>query len=256
MLIDLLGILTISFVFAVICNAAADRLPINQSVIYPGPYCRWCATKLSWKDSIPILSYLNSKGKCPYCGEKIPLRNLTVDISVFAWVSLYIAKFGWEYTAMFEMLFGIGLITIIIIVQENRVISNILLLLLGAIGVIYWLGYYTAEFPAAVISSAIGAAVIFNYNITKVVSKTRAHIDWSEVKYGATLGLFLGFSQVILCIFIAIFLGAAIGSFRIKYQRIYRLIVFPEFPALMSFSGMIVILFGQDMLNLYLEFAT
>lgn len=251
LLVSLLGIFVLGSVFAIISNSAIDRLPKSQSIITPGPYCKSCAAILTWKDTIPIWSYLHSKGKCPYCGNPIPFRNLVVEIAEFAWVALFIIKFGWSYQAILEMMFGMGLIAIIVIEKEQRQISNLILLLLGMLSIMYMLAFYPSQFPTAAASFFIGVGMLLCYNILKIAVKARKRIDFSEIKFGAILGLFLGFPEVVLCIFLALFSGAAFGSFKIKFLKEEYQSAVPPFPMLMAATGLATILFGNEILTVY-----
>lgn len=47
---------------------------------YPRSYCDSCKHTLVWKDLIPVFSYLFLKGKCRYCGAKIPLSTLLFEL--------------------------------------------------------------------------------------------------------------------------------------------------------------------------------
>ena len=248
---NILGIIAIGVIFAIISNSAIDRIPKNQSITYPGPYCKSCAATLMWKDVIPVWSYLHSGGNCPYCGNPIGIRTLLVDAAEILWVALFIAKFGWSYDALMHMLFGMGLIAIIVIEHENRRLSDLMLLLLGMLGVISWLAFSFEGFPMAVASSLIGAAILFFYGLLTVISGAQRGMSLSETKFGAILGLFLGFPEVVLCVFLAVFLGATIGSFRIKLQKQEHQTAVPSFPILMAVSALVTILFGQEILALY-----
>lgn len=250
-LVSLVGVIALGSVFAIISNNVIDRIPRSQSVVTPGPYCKSCAATLMWKDLIPIYSYLRSRGKCPYCKNPIPLRNLVVDLGELAWVAVFILKFGWSYQAFLEMLFGMGLIAVIVIQKESRRLSDLVLLLMGMLTVIYLLAFHSEEFPLAAASCAIGGGILIAYNLLAVVGGARPRPDKSEIKFGAILGLFLGFPEVILSVFIAVFAGATLGSFRIRFMKVQYQSSVPAFPILMAASGLVSILFGQEILGLY-----
>ena len=48
-------------------NVAIDRIPQGKSVIKGRSYCDSCRKTLSWKDLVPVLSFIYLKGKCRYC---------------------------------------------------------------------------------------------------------------------------------------------------------------------------------------------
>ena len=55
-------------------------MPIGESIISPRSYCPQCKKNLSYRDLIPILSWLINLGKCRYCNTKIHIRYLYVEL--------------------------------------------------------------------------------------------------------------------------------------------------------------------------------
>ncbi len=77
-------------------NVVVYRLPKEGLKLWDPPYsfCPACGHRLSWKDNIPIISYIVLGGKCRYCGAKIPLRYLLIEVlNTFAYVfATYLTK--------------------------------------------------------------------------------------------------------------------------------------------------------------------
>ncbi len=68
-----------------------DELPILK----PGrSICPACEHKLSWRDTIPVLSFLLLKGRCRHCGESIGGQYILVEISCLAWSLALAHRFG------------------------------------------------------------------------------------------------------------------------------------------------------------------
>ncbi|MFQ6675709.1 MAG: prepilin peptidase [Fidelibacterota bacterium] len=250
-MVTVIGILAVGAVFAIVSNSVIDRIPQSQSVIWPGPYCRSCAATLTWKDIIPLYSYIRSRGKCPYCGSPIPVRNLVVEVAEISWVALFVIKFGWSYQALLELMFGMGLIAVIVIQLESRRLSDLVLLLLGMLTLIYLLAFKSEGVPMSIASLGMGGGLLLLYNLLSVVSGARSRMEVAEIKLGAILGLFLGYPYVLLCIFLAVFGGASLASFRIKFQKVDVRESIPEFAVIMATAGLVTVLFGQDLMALY-----
>lgn len=49
-----------------------DRLPRGEDVIRARSACRACAAPISWRDKIPLVSWLALRGECRACGAPIP----------------------------------------------------------------------------------------------------------------------------------------------------------------------------------------
>ena len=62
-------------------KALADRSLVERS-FWGRSYCMNCKHKLSWYDLFPIISYLFLGGRCRYCGDKIGLEYLLVEVGM------------------------------------------------------------------------------------------------------------------------------------------------------------------------------
>jgi len=60
-------------------NVLIDRLPRGEP-LRGRSRCDSCRTPLPWYDLVPILSFLWLRGKCRYCGARIPRRLLVVEV--------------------------------------------------------------------------------------------------------------------------------------------------------------------------------
>lgn len=75
MLIFIIGTLFGSFF-----TLAVYRIPLEENIVYKHSFCPNCKVKLKFKDLIPIFSYIFLGGKCAYCGKKIRIRYLLLEV--------------------------------------------------------------------------------------------------------------------------------------------------------------------------------
>ena len=61
-------------------NVVALRLQREEDFIRGHSHCVECLHELSWKDLIPILSWIWLRGKCRYCGRDISSRYWVVEV--------------------------------------------------------------------------------------------------------------------------------------------------------------------------------
>lgn len=61
-------------------NVVALRLQKEEDYIRGHSHCVECLHELSWKDLIPILSWIWLRGKCRYCGRDISPRYWVVEV--------------------------------------------------------------------------------------------------------------------------------------------------------------------------------
>jgi leader peptidase (prepilin peptidase)/N-methyltransferase len=63
-------------------NVVVYRLPRGLNLAYPGSFCPHCGHAIRLQDNIPILSWLNLRGRCRDCGWRISPRYLLVELTV------------------------------------------------------------------------------------------------------------------------------------------------------------------------------
>ena len=73
-------IFIIGTLFGSFFTLAVYRIPLGLNILYEHSFCPKCNTKLKFIDLIPILSYLGLKGKCRYCGKKVRIRYLLLEV--------------------------------------------------------------------------------------------------------------------------------------------------------------------------------
>ncbi len=59
---------------------AVYRIPLKKDITHEHSFCPNCNHKLGILDLIPVWSYLFLKGKCRYCGEKVRIRYLLLEV--------------------------------------------------------------------------------------------------------------------------------------------------------------------------------
>ncbi len=133
---------------------AVYRIPLKKDITHEHSFCPNCNHKLGVLDLIPIWSYLFLKGKCRYCGEKVRIRYLLLEILsgivfVMAYFSFHVQNVFLEtnkfiyFTAF--VFFYITLVLIAGIDKEYRKINSSVLLFGAICQTIYMLYLYIIE---------------------------------------------------------------------------------------------------------------
>ncbi|MBR3697665.1 MAG: prepilin peptidase [Clostridia bacterium] len=111
----------IGTVFGSFFTLAIYRIPLKKDITHERSFCPNCNHKLVFWDMIPVVSYLLYRGKCRYCGEKIRIRYLLLEvISGFIFLIEYIfLNMTFPYFDISKIIFYISFIfmyiTIVII---------------------------------------------------------------------------------------------------------------------------------------------
>lgn len=86
--------------FGSFCTLAVYRIPRGEDIIIKHSYCPNCNHKLGILDLFPIFSYIFLRGKCRYCGQKIRIRYLILEIisGLVFLIFTYSLKINWDIT--------------------------------------------------------------------------------------------------------------------------------------------------------------
>lgn len=131
---------------------AVYRIPLKKDITHERSFCPNCNHKLNALDLIPVWSYIFLGGKCRYCGQKIRIRYLLLEILsglvfVLSFLSLKINFF--DLTRIPEFIFFVFVYTTLVLVagidKEYKKI-NIPVLIFGLItNIIYILYLYVID---------------------------------------------------------------------------------------------------------------
>lgn len=84
-------IAVLGLVFGSFLNVCITRLPLGESIAWPGSHCRSCNHALPWYMNLPAVSWLALRGRCAYCKERIPARYFLVEVATAAlWVGCWL----------------------------------------------------------------------------------------------------------------------------------------------------------------------
>jgi len=216
-------------------NVCIDRLPKNKSLLGPPSHCDACGRRLSLADLVPLLSYVWLRGRCRYCGARIPLRVLLVELlagEVFFlsfWYFGLTARFG--VTAFWCCVF----IVVMFIDWEHKLILNkvtypmaVLALALLAFDALFPGLLLPGGFPflpldkPAILSGVIGGAAGFAFFLLVFLITPRG-MGLGDVKLAGLIGLVAGWPMVVVALLIGILLGGLLAivllAFRLKGRK-------------------------------------
>lgn len=60
-------------------NVVVHRLPRGESVVHGGSHCPSCGSAIRWHDNVPVLGWLQLRGRCRDCGAMIAARYPLVE---------------------------------------------------------------------------------------------------------------------------------------------------------------------------------
>ncbi len=243
-IITALGLLIGSFL-----NVCIYRIPENKSISYPPSHCLKCKTRLRPMDLIPVFSYLFTKGKCRYCGEKIsPQYPIVEMISGIIYLLLFL-KFGQTIFFIKYAILASLLIVIAFIDLKHQIIPDGLIILGFIIGFIFnILITPRTSFIQGIMGLLIGGGLFL---IIAVV--TNGAMGGGDIKLMGVLGFALGWKYILLIAFLSFVIGALISIFLLIFKIKGRKDYIP-FGPFISISAFITMLYGTKIISWYLVF--
>jgi leader peptidase (prepilin peptidase)/N-methyltransferase len=243
-------------------NVCIDRLPANQSLIFPTSHCASCQRRLAVKDLIPVFSYLWLRGRCRYCQAQIPRRILWVELGtglLFGYLAWHYMV--WQHAAGIELaiaaFYSCLFIVLMVIDLEQGLILNkivypamVVALLLSTFFSIFLSDIEIVSFIVpfigrAAIGGGIGLVVFF-----LIVIISRGGMGWGDVKLAALIGLVTGFPQVLVALLIGIILGGVVAVILLALKIKKRKEAIPFGPFL-CLAAIATLLWGSNILDWY-----
>ncbi len=197
-------------------NVVIHRVPREESIAWPGSRCPHCMTALSWKDNIPLLSFVLLKGRCRSCQASISGRYPLVEaLNAGLYVAL-LAAFG--PTLQFLALAALAsmLLAIFWIDLDTMYILNVLTYPGIALGIAYG-GLIEGRWLPTLAAAAAGYALFWLISegsrlyLKAIKSIHEDGMGMGDAKLAAMMGAWLGPERLVVALFASFLLGSIIG---------------------------------------------
>ncbi|NPA11469.1 MAG: prepilin peptidase [Epsilonproteobacteria bacterium] len=180
-------------------NVVIYRIPKGMSIISPPSTCPSCNTKIKPYHNIPLLSWVVLKGKCAYCGGKIPVKYPLVELLSAVISVLVYMKFKTFDIYFFATLFTfLTLLALSVIDLEYKAVPDSLNLLALSLAV------FSSSDILENIKNALllmGGMSAIRYYVSYFVK--REAMGEGDIIVGGTMGALLGIKLSLIAIFIA-----------------------------------------------------
>jgi len=235
-----LGLLIGSFL-----NVVAYRLPRGESLLWPASHCPGCEQPIRPYDNVPVLSWLLLRGKCRNCDTRISPRYPAIELLTAVAFGAIVLLNGVDRDLIWELPFAAMLIAVAGIDLEHRIIPNKVMLP----SAVFAVATAIALRPDDLAELGIAGAAAFVAFLLAALAYP-AGMGMGDVKLAGVMGLFLG-TAVIPALFIAFLTGTVVGVAVIaKHGAAGRKKGVPFGPFL-AFGGLVGLLFGADLIDLY-----
>lgn len=196
-------------IFASFITCTAWRVVRGEDWMLGHSHCDTCGHELSTADLFPIISYLALKGKCRYCGSKVPPRDLIFEIILGLLFAGTLALHGAIdaiviATLVLEvLLLGLSLADWDSGVIPNGFLAAILVVWIMTVGFMPDIREYAVE--GLIASACVGLVMVLVTAVIGKVKKTK--MNYGPVKLAMCLMLFLHIKGACIAVGIGVVLG-------------------------------------------------
>lgn len=232
------------------------------SIVYGRSICVKCKHQLAWSDLIPVMSWLALSGKCRYCHKKISIQYPLVELLVAFLAVFLLAVWPFELTGMVSWIrLGLWLsalpllVALVIYDIKYMIMPTVLIYTLDVIAVLFALSL-ALEFKNIdfVVSPLIGSALIGGFFLGLHVFSKGKWIGGGDVRFGFTMGLFLGWQSALFALALASYLGTALVIVLLILGKYHKKMRLPFGPFLVA-GTYIALLYGNQVIDWYKNLA-
>lgn len=191
-------------------GTVVTRVERPRDILWGRSRCASCGHALAPRDLVPFLSWIQARGRCRYCGDRIAAFYPAIELAALgiALWSVMVAS-GWVTWA--TALLGWLLLALAIIDFEHYLLPDFLTLPLVAIGLaINGAGGLDADLPYA-IGAAAGYLFVVALRRAYWLLRGREGIGLGDAKLLAAAGAWIGWEGLPSVILIAALSGLAVA---------------------------------------------
>jgi leader peptidase (prepilin peptidase)/N-methyltransferase len=227
----------------------------RYNLFVPRSACPACGHQLAAADNIPLLSYLWLRGRCRHCRTPISARYPVVELATAGLSALVVWQLGSQGIGLAALVMVWMLIAMTFIDLDTQLLPDDLTLPLMWLGLLVNLNGGFVPLADAVIGAAAGYLSLWSVYWLFRFATGKEGIGYGDFKLLAALGAWLGWMMLPLIVLLSSAVGAFIGLLLIAIRRHQRDKPIPFGPFL-AMAGLIALLYGRQIVQVYLGTAT
>jgi leader peptidase (prepilin peptidase) / N-methyltransferase len=233
-------------------NVCIYRLPLGESLMWPGSRCPNCGRGLSWFDNIPVVSWVVQRGRCRTCGASISWMYPIVEIATACVFVGGLLFYGPTPLAVVRILFGCALIVLFVIDLQHQILPNVITLPGIAIGFACSL-FLPPGWRDSLIGILVGGAIPLIIAEAYVRLRGVEGLGMGDVKMLGMVGAFLGWKGAVLTLLLGSLAGSIVGVGLIAAHAgsLQRKLPFGTFLAI---AAAIAAVYGDPLVAWYVGF--
>ena len=204
---DFIFVFVLGALWGSFANVCIYRLPLGKGVVSGRSFCPKCKKLITWKDNIPIISFLLLNGKCRKCKKKISTKYILVEsISILIFLSIYFL-YGISITTILLLILGLIFLIIFFIDLKHFIIPNVLTFSLMLLGFIKSfdpnLHLMFPNFINSIIGGIFGYGIIWSIIFFYKQIRKKEGMGLGDAKLLSAIGFWFGWFAIPFVIFIS-----------------------------------------------------
>ena len=204
---DYIFVLVLGALWGSFANVCIYRLPLEKGVVSGRSFCPKCNNLITWKDNIPVISFLFLKGKCRNCNKKISSQYLLVEIiSILLFIIIY-RLYGISFTTLLLIVLGLSFLIIFFIDFKHYIIPNLLTFSMMSLGFVKsFLPNLHPMFPNylnSLIGGIFGYGIIWSIIFFYKQIRKKEGMGLGDAKLLSAIGFWFGWFSIPFVIFLS-----------------------------------------------------
>ncbi|GAB6071109.1 A24 family peptidase [Thiomicrorhabdus hydrogeniphila] len=158
--------------------------------------CSSCHTDLTWKQLIPVFSWLFYRGKCAHCQAKVSARYLWIELFTLAMTFIPFVLFGLTEKAFIYVILMWFFVVITVIDIEHQLILDSLSLPLLWLGLLVNMHYEYIALDFAVIGAVVGYLSLWIVFQGFKLATGKEGLGFGDFKLFAAIGAWFGWESL------------------------------------------------------------
>ena len=204
---DYLFVVILGGLWGSFANVCIYRLPLDKGVVSGRSYCPKCKKQITWKDNIPILSYLLLSGKCRKCKKPISSQYALVEFLSILFFTIIYFLYGITLTTVLLMVLSLSFIIIFFIDLKHFIIPNEITFSMMALGFIKSfdpnLNSLFPNYINSLIGGLLGYGIIWSIIFFYKQVRKKEGMGLGDAKLFGVIGFWFGWLAIPFIIFLS-----------------------------------------------------
>ena len=204
---DYLFVIILGGLWGSFANVCIYRMPLEKGVVSGRSYCPKCKKQITWKDNIPIISYLLLSGKCRKCKKPISSQYALVEFLSILFFTIIYFLYGITLTTLLLMILSLSFIIIFFIDLKHFIIPNEITFSMMALGFLKSfdpnLNSLFPNYINSLIGGLLGYGIIWSIIYFYKQVRKKEGMGLGDAKLFGVIGFWFGWIAIPFVIFLS-----------------------------------------------------